>query len=139
MIYMANLSITTVIILNLLTLLGFIFGKIMLKNQHKHEIISTYTIYLAVIFGLYLIFLIIFAITAFILGYINFGLLFLVFFILPFVIGRVSRYEKANFYTNIQIMVLIISLLICNSAHKVIDSRITTQITPVPYNQGIGK
>ena len=122
MIYMTHLLIITVTILNLLALLGFMFGKIIFKKEHNHEPASLYTVYLAVIFGLYLISLIIFSITAFILGYINFGVLFLTFFIVPFILGRISTYEKANFFTNIQIIVLIISLIISNSVYKTISN-----------------
>ncbi|MDD3012221.1 MAG: hypothetical protein PHC34_00775 [Candidatus Gastranaerophilales bacterium] len=110
-----NLFIIMGIVINLILIAGFIFGKKIIKNQTTSEFNSKYGICLTIVFSAYLISLITIIIVAFMHNLYSFGLILSLFLISPFIIGNLATFEKAGFYVNIQILVLFASFFIITS------------------------
>jgi hypothetical protein len=103
------------ILINLVLITGLIFGKKIIKNQTKTEFNSKYGVCLAILFALYFITIIILTIIAFIHNLYFFGIILSLFLIIPFVVGNLSSFEKAEFFVNIQVLSLFLSFFIITS------------------------
>jgi len=98
------------LIFNLSLITAFIIGKSIFKKENI-ILSSNYSIFLSVIFIFYFLSIIIFNLFSFHSKYFWQSLILLPFLFMPFIIGRFSKYEKINFYTNMQIFTLVLSFL----------------------------
>ncbi len=105
-------SLASIIILNLLLVLSFIIGKLFIFREEKNYLAaSNYSVYLAFLFIFYFVSIIVFDLVSFSTRYRLYGLFLSVFIFIPFIIGRFANYKRVNFYTDIQILILILSLI----------------------------
>lgn len=95
---------------NLSLIAGFVGGKFVFKRDNMN-LSSNYSIFISVLLIFYLLSIIIFSLSAILSKDIWNGLILLPYLFVPFYIGKISKYEKINFYTNLQIFTLILSLL----------------------------
>lgn len=98
------------LIFNLSLITAFIAGKSILKKENIN-LNSNYSIFLSVLLIFYFLSILTFNLFSFNTKYFCYGMILLPFLFMPFIIGRVSKYEKINFYTNMQIVTLVISFL----------------------------
>jgi len=115
MINVNNFIIIPGLLINLILIAGFIFGKKIIRSQTTTDFNSKYGVALAIIFTLYLISLIILTVIAFIHSLYSFGIILSLFLIIPFIIGYISTFEKAEFFVNIQVFALCISFFTITS------------------------
>lgn len=104
-----------ILVFNLILIFSFLVGKFFIFNSEKKVILaSKYSIYIAVIFIIYFISIIAFDCLSFLYVHRNicYALSLSIFLFTPFIIGNIAKYEKINFYTNIQILTLVISLIL---------------------------
>jgi hypothetical protein len=123
MINIDRFIIITGTLINLILIAGFIFGKKILKCQTSTGFNSRYGVFLAVVFTFYFLSLIALIVTAFTHNLYFFGLILILFFIIPFVVGNLSTFEKANFFVNIQVLTLFLSFFIITSMMGQISSQ----------------
>ena len=110
------LSLKFIIVSNILLILGFIIGKLALyKNENAVKFYAYFSVVICVLFTLYFISIICFSISNLFAGNAVYSAIFPIFLFLPFIIGHFASYEKVHFYTNIQILILIVSLLLALS------------------------
>ena len=98
------------LILNLSLITAFIAGKIIFRKENIN-LNSNYSIFLSVLLIFYFVSILVFNLFSFNTKYFWSGLILLPFLFMPFIIGRISKYEKINFYMNMQILTLVISFL----------------------------
>ena len=113
-----NLPISLILLIfaNILLILGFIIGKIVLyKTENAIKFYAYFSVVICVLFALYFLAIILFSISNLFTGNVIYSIVFPIFLLLPFIIGYFATYEKVHFYTNIQILTLIISLWIALS------------------------
>ena len=109
-------SLLAIILTNIILIGGFIIGKILLyKFENKVKFMSVFTVFISVVFVLYFISIILFSLINLYNGNAVYAAMFPIFLFLPFIIGHFASYEKIQYYTNIQILTLIISLLLAFS------------------------
>lgn len=109
-------SLIFIIITNVLLILGFILGKLVLyKNENAIKFFAYFSVAICALFSLYFISILWFSISNLYAGNAVYSAIFPIFLFLPFIIGHFASYEKIHFYTNIQILTLIISLLLALS------------------------
>lgn len=109
-------SLIAIIITNTLLILGFILGKLALyKNENAIKFYAYFSVVICLLFALYFISILWFSLSNLYLGNAVYAAIFPVFLFLPFIIGHFTSYEKVHFYTNIQILTLMISLLLALS------------------------
>lgn len=109
-------SLIFIIITNILLILGFILGKLVLyKNENTIKFFAYFSVAICALFSLYFISILWFSISNLYAGNAVYSAIFPIFLFLPFIIGHFASYEKIHFYTNIQILTLIISLLLALS------------------------
>ena len=105
-------SLISIIIFNFVLIISFITGKhFIFKNEKRYLLASYYSVYLAFLFIIYFISIIIFLFTSFFCNLFLFGLILSIFIFTPFIIGHFASYKRINFYTNIQILTLILNLI----------------------------
>lgn len=109
-------SLLAIIFTNIILILGFIFGKLMLyKFENKVKFFSLFTVFISVVFVLYFISILWFSLSNLYGGNAVYAAMFPIFLFLPFIIGHFASYEKIQYFTNIQILTLVISLLLAFS------------------------
>ncbi len=109
-------SLIFIMVTNVLLILGFLIGKLALyKNENAIKFFAYFSVLMSTLFALYFISILWFSISNLYAGNAVYSAIFPVFLFLPFIIGHFASYEKVHFYTNIQILTLIISLLLALS------------------------
>ena len=109
-------SLIFIMVTNVLLILGFLIGKLALyKNENAIKFFAYFSVLMSALFALYFISILWFSISNLYAGNAVYSAIFPVFLFLPFIIGHFASYEKVHFYTNIQILTLIISLLLALS------------------------
>lgn len=109
-------SLVSIIITNVLLIFGFVLGKLILyKGEGAIKFFAYFSVVISLLFALYFISILWFSISNLYLGNAVYAAIFPIFLFLPFIIGHFTSYEKVHFYTNIQILTLIISLLLALS------------------------
>jgi len=101
-----------IILLNMANITGFIVGKLNYKNETNTKFIADLSLNLAGFFILYTLCLIV--LTSYLLctGHIMLGLLILLLTSVPFILGKLSTYKKADLFINLQIIALTINMLV---------------------------
>jgi len=105
-------SLISMLIFNLSLIAGFVIGKPIFKNEDNRDFASNYSIFLSVLLVFYFLSIITFSIFAISHKHLLYGLILLLFLFIPFIIGKVSKYEKFSFYTNVQILTFVVSFLV---------------------------
>lgn len=109
-------SLIAILVTNILLILGFLLGKLVLyKNENAIKFYACFSVFICTLFVLYFISILSFSISNLLAGNAVYSAIFPIFLFLPFIIGHFASYEKVHFYTNIQILTLIISLLLALS------------------------
>lgn len=109
-------SLIFIMVTNVLLIFGFLIGKLALyKNENAIKFFAYFSVLMSTLFALYFISILWFSISNLYAGNAVYSAIFPVFLFLPFIIGHFASYEKVHFYTNIQILTLIISLLLALS------------------------
>ncbi len=110
------LSLKVIIVTNVLLIIGFVIGKLALyRFENAVKFFAYYSVVISILFVLYFVSIIWFSISNLFAGNAVYSAIFPIFLFLPFIIGHFASYEKVHFYTNIQILTLIISLLLALS------------------------
>lgn len=98
------------IIINILLILAFVVAQCFLKLD-RPKLMANFSVLLTVILVFYLCLIMIICVKSFIFKqYLN--LILLLFIFIPFVIGIFANYKQINFYTNIQNLFFVLSLII---------------------------
>ncbi len=109
-------SLVGIIVTNILLIIGFIIGKlVMYKAENAIKFFAYFSVFMCAFFVAYFVSIIWFSLSNLYLGNAIYAAIFPVFLFLPFITGHFATYEKVHFYTNIQILTLIISLLLALS------------------------
>lgn len=109
-------SLISIIVTNVLLILGFLLGKLVLyRNENAIKFYAYFSVVICFLFALYFISILWFSLSNLYLGNAVYAAIFPIFLFLPFIIGHFASYEKVHLYTNIQILTLIISLLLALS------------------------
>ena len=109
-------SLLAIIVTNVLLILGFILGKLVLyRHENAIKFFAYFSVAICILFALYFVSILWFSISNLYLGNAVYAAIFPIFLFLPFITGHFASYEKVHFYTNIQILTLIISLLLALS------------------------
>lgn len=109
-------SLIILIVSNVLLILGFVIGKLALyKSENAIKFYAFFSVMISMLFGIYFISILWFSLSNLYLGNAVYSAIFPIFLFLPFIIGHFASYEKVHFYTNIQILTLVISLLLALS------------------------
>lgn len=91
----------------------FIAGKFtVFKREDDVKILPIYVVSMGLIFTLYIVSLVYSIVLLFIYHYNIFGTIFILFMLLPFIIGYFSNYKNLNIFLNLQIIELLISLTV---------------------------
>ncbi len=115
-IHQLPVSLISIIVTNVLLILGFILGKLLLyKYENAIKLFAYFSVVISILFVLYFVSILWFSISNLYLGNAVYAAIFPIFLFLPFITGHFASYEKVHFYTNIQILTLIISLLLALS------------------------
>ncbi len=106
-------SLVLLIVSNLLLIIGFVVGKIILhKNKNAVKFFAYFSVVICVLFAIYFISIIWFALCNLFTPQAVYSVVLMIFLFMPFIIGRFATYERIHFYTNIQILTLIASLIL---------------------------
>lgn len=109
-------SLIAIIFTNILLIFGFVIGKLALyKSENAVKFYAYFSVVISMLFALYFISILWFSLSNLYRGNAVYAAIFPIFLFLPFIIGHFASYEKVHFYTNIQILTLIISLLLALS------------------------
>ena len=109
-------SLLAIILTNIILIAGFVFGKLLLyKFENKVKFMSLFTVFISVVFVLYFLSIIWFSLSNLYSGNAVYAAMFPIFLFLPFIIGHFASYEKIQYYTNVQVLTLVISLLLAFS------------------------
>ncbi len=109
-------SLLAIILTNVILIAGFVFGKLLLyKFENKVKFMSLFTVFISVVMVAYFISIIWFSLSNLYNGNAVYAAMFPIFLFLPFIIGHFASYEKIQYYTNVQILTLVISLLLAFS------------------------
>lgn len=109
-------SLLLIIFSNIFLILGFSAGKIALwKWENAVKFFAVFSVVMSFLISAYFIGILWFSISSLLNGNVINGAIFSVFMFLPFIIGHFSSYEKIQFFSNIQILTLIISLVLAFS------------------------
>ena len=102
--------INSFIIVNILIILAFVVAQYLLKLD-KPKLMAGFSVFLSIILVFYLCLILIICIKSIIFKqYLNLVLLPFVF--IPFIVGIFANYKKIHFYTNIQNLFFVLSLVI---------------------------
>lgn len=105
-------TVALVLLLNLITILLFFVAKSYYKKDNNTRLIAKISMWLTLFFILYTISLLVLLYQVFFRGFVLHSIILLIMAISPFIIGKIATYKKADFFINIQILTLILSLLI---------------------------
>ena len=109
-------SLLAIIITNIILIFGFIFGKLLLyRFENRVKFLSLFTVFISVTMVAYFISIIWFSLRNLYNGNAVYAAMFPIFLFLPFIIGHFASYEKIQYYTNVQVLTLVISLLLAFS------------------------
>lgn len=109
-------SLIVLIVSNVLLIFGFLLGKLALyKAENAVKFYAMFSVVTSGLFLIYFIAILWFSLSNLYLGNAVYSAIFPIFLFLPFIIGHFASYEKVHFYTNIQILTLVISLLLAVS------------------------
>lgn len=109
-------SLLVIVITNVTLILGFIIGKLVLfKFENAIKFLSVFTVLMSLVYVVYFIAILWFSISNLYTGNAAYAAMFPIFLFLPFIIGHFANYEKIHFFTNVQILTLVISLLLAFS------------------------
>ncbi len=109
-------SLLLIIFTNIILIISFIVGKLVLyKFENAVKFFSLFAIFVSLVFVAYFASILCFSITNLYSGNAVYAAMFPVFLFLPFIIGHFTTYEKIHFYTNVQVLTLVISLLLAFS------------------------
>ena len=109
-------SLLAIILTNVILIAGFVFGKLLLyKFENKVKFMSLFTVFISVVMVAYFISIIWFSLSNLYNGNAVYAAMVPIFLFLPFIIGHFASYEKIQYYTNVQILTLVISLLLAFS------------------------
>ncbi len=109
-------SLLLIIFSNILLIIGFGIGKLaMWKWENAVKFFAVFSVVMSFLISAYFIGILWFSIGGLISGNIIHSAIFTVFLFLPFVIGHFATYKKIQFYSDIQILTLIISLVVALS------------------------
>lgn len=109
----APVSLIILIISNLLLLIMFIIGKIVLKKREDAlKFFSNFTVAVCILFIIYFMSIVWFSLQSLFIGEKGQAFVFPIFAFMPFIIGRFASYDRIHFYTNLQIFALIASLVL---------------------------
>lgn len=109
-------SLIVLIVSNVLLIFGFLLGKLALyKAENAVKFYAMFSVVTSGLFLVYFIAILWFSLSNLYLGNAVYSAIFPIFLFLPFIIGHFASYEKVHFYTNIQILTLVISLLLAVS------------------------
>lgn len=111
MVHINNSFIILVILLNILNLLGFIFCKLNYQNESKVLLVSKVSLFLSIFLILYTLCLFILSEKLFLAGYKLIGAITFLLSIIPFIIGKIASYQKADFFINLQIAALMFNFV----------------------------
>lgn len=104
-------SLITLMISNLLLLILFIIGKVVLiKREDALKFFSNFTVAVCILFIIYFVSILWFTARCLLIGTAGQAFIFPVFAFIPFIIGKFASYDRVHFYTNLQIFALIASL-----------------------------
>lgn len=102
--------INSFISINMLLIVAFLLGQYFLKLD-KPKLMAAFSIFISIILVFYLAFILIICVKSIIYKeYLN--LILFPFMFVPFIIGIFANYKKINFYTNIQNLFFVLSLVI---------------------------
>ncbi len=109
-------SLISIILSNVLLIFGFLLGKLVLyKAEDAVKFFAYFSVAICILFVWYFVSILWFSVSNLFAGNAVYSAIFPIFLFLPFIIGHFASYEKVHFYTNIQILTLIISLLLALS------------------------
>ncbi len=109
-------SLLLIIFSNILLIIGFGIGKLaMWKWENAVKFFVVFSVVMSFLISAYFIGILWFSIGGLISGNIIHSAIFTVFLFLPFIIGHFATYKKIQFYSDIQILTLIISLVVALS------------------------
>ncbi len=109
-------SLLLIIFSNILLIIGFGIGKLaMWKWENAVKFFAVFSVVMSFLISAYFIGILWFSIGGLISGNIIHSAIFTVFLFLPFIIGHFATYKKIQFYSDIQILTLIISLVVALS------------------------
>lgn len=109
-------SLLLIISTNIILILSFIIGKLAIwKFENAVKFFSLFSVFTSIFFALYFISILWFSLSNLYTGNAVYAAIFPIFLFLPFITGHFASYEKIHFYTNVQILTLIISLLLALS------------------------
>jgi len=101
-----------VFIINLLLLLMFIAGKLYVFELKKWiKFVALYSVFITGLLLLNICVISISVILSLFVGNFLQAIILPIFAILPFIIGKFATYDKINFYTNIQIIQFVFTLI----------------------------
>lgn len=105
-----------IILLNIIAIFGISAGKLYYKKETDVNLIANFTISIGIFFILYTLCLILFSAYLFYECNYLFASVILALSTVPFVIGEISSYKKADFFINLQIIALLVNLFIIGLA-----------------------
>lgn len=110
---LANLFIN----INIILILGFIFGQLYFFKSNKPKIIAIFSIIISLFLFFYLLLIILLSVQSIILHKF-FNLILLPFILTPFVIGKIANYKQIDFYTYLQNLFFVLSLILAIFLYK---------------------
>lgn len=110
------MSLVAIIATNVLLIIGFVIGKLALyKYENAVKFFAYFSVLMCALFAAYFLSILWFSASNLYWGNAVYAAIFPVFLFLPFIIGHFASYEKVHFYSNIQILTLMVSLLLALS------------------------
>lgn len=108
-----KISLWAILIINSLLLLLFICGKVYVFELKKWiKFVALYSVVITGLLSLYICVMSVYVILSLFAGDFLYALIFLILVVSPFVIGRFATYNKIKFYTNIQIIQLLFTVIL---------------------------
>lgn len=101
-----------IVLLNIISIFGISAGKLYYKKETDVNLIANFTISIGVFFILYTLCLCWLSALLFYQSAYLQATIILILTLIPFVIGELSTYKKADFFINLQILALIANLFI---------------------------
>lgn len=101
-----------IILLNIATILGFIVGRMNYKNGNNTKFIANLSLFVGICFLIYTLSLFIFSLDLILHGRNVFGFVILGLSSVPFIIGKISTYNKADYFINLQIFALALNMIV---------------------------
>lgn len=107
-----NLILYSFMAINLLFIIAFTLGRwFIFKQKNKPNLIAGYSVFLGMLFLAYFISILL-VVGISLLHQKYFSLFLLIFIMMPFILGKKVTYKKLRFYSNLQLALFFVSLLI---------------------------